>query len=302
MRRQLPALNALRAFEAAARLGGFSAAADELGVTAGAVSRHVRLLEERTETIPVEQPTHSLVLPPRGHDLLGVVGDTFDRLEECTPAVLARTPRSRLLINVQTSLAIGWMLPRLGRFHRSRPELELELSTHIETPDVRSGDTDAAIVHGRGPWPDTMSHFLFGDRLQPVCSPRYLALRSLQAADPAALLAETLIVSRTAPEDWADWFTHAGLRGMRPRRSMAFGSSLLPVQAALNGLGIALADLALIGDDLSAGRLLVLAGQPALMRGTGYYLTYAPGRQAHDAIQAFRDWALAEGAATSKAA
>ena len=249
-----------------------------------------------------ERRPRSLVLTPRGHDLLGVVGDTFDRLEQGTQAVLARTPRSRLLINVQTSLAIGWMLPRLGRFHRARPELELELSSHIETPDVRSGETDAAIVHGRGPWPDTVSHFLFGDRLQPVCSPRYLALRGLQTPDPSALLAETLIVSRTAPDDWADWFTHAGLRGMRPRRTMAFGSSLLPVQAALNDLGIALADLALIDGHLSAGRLLVLADQPALMRGTGYYLTYAPGRQAHDGIQAFRDWVLAEGTATAKAA
>ena len=300
MGRQLPSLNALRAFEAAARLGGFSAAAGELNVTAGAVSRHVRLLEERSGAALFERRPRSLVLTPRGHDLLAVVSETFDRLEAGTRAVLAPAPRSRLLINVQTSLAIGWMLPRLGRFHRDWPALELELSTHIETPDLISGGADAAIVHGRGPWPGIVSHFLFGDRLQPVCSPRYLVLRGLQAVDPSALLAETLIVSLTASDDWADWFTHAGLRGMRPRRTMTFGSSLLPVQAALNGLGIALADLALVGDELDAGRLVMLASLPPLMRGTGYYLAYAPGREKDKNVQAFRQWLILEIAAMGK--
>ena len=294
MGRQLPSLNALRAFEAAARLGGFSAAADELSVTAGAVSRHVRLLEERSGATLFERRPRSLVLTPRGHDLLAVVSETFDRLEAGTRAVLAPAPRSRLRVNVQTSLAIGWMLARLGRLHRDRPELELELSSHIETPDLRGGDTDAAIVHGRGPWPGVISHFLFGDQLQPVCSPRYMTARGLHGAEPPSLLAETLIVSHTAPDDWADWFSHAGLRGMRPRRTMAFGSSLLPAQAALHGLGIALADLALIGDHLETGRLLVLAGLPPLVRGTGYYLAYAPGRADDPEIKAFRQWLLAE--------
>jgi len=298
MRREMPALNALRAFEAAARLGGFAVAAQELGVTAGAVSRHVRLLEDRTGVLLFERRPRSLVLTPRGHDLLGVVSETFDKLETGTRAVLAPTQRSRLQVNVQTSLAIGWMLARLDRFHRDRPELELELSSHIETPDLRGAGTDAAIVHGRGPWPGVLTHFLFGDRLQPVCSPRYMATRGLHGADPSALLAETLIVSHTAPDDWTDWFSHAGLRGVRPRRTMVFGSSLLPAQASLHGLGIALADLALIGDHLDAGRLVVLAGLPPLVRGTGYYLAYAPGRADDPEIRAFRQWLLAEVAQT----
>ena len=296
MRREMPALNALRAFEAAARLGGFAAAAQEMGVTAGAVSRHVRLLEERSGVLLFERRPRSLVLTPRGHDLLGVVSGSFDQLESGTRAVLSPTSRARLKANVQTSLAIGWMLPRLGRFHRDQPELELELSTHIDTPDLRDGEIDAAIVHGRGPWQGVVSHFLFADRLQPVCSPRYMAARGLHGVGAVALPAETLIVSQTAPDDWADWFSHAGLRGLRPRRTMAFGSSLLPAQAALQGLGIALADLALIGDHLDDGRLLVLAGLPPLVRGTGYYLAYALGRQDEPGIRAFRQWLLAEAA------
>ena len=137
MRRDLPALNALRAFEAAARLGGFAVAAAELGVTPGAVSRHVRILEDRTGVLLFERRARSLLLTPRGHDLLAVVGESFDRLEAGTRSVLVPAPRTRLLVNVQTSLAIGWMLPRLARFQREQPGLDLELSTHIETPDVR---------------------------------------------------------------------------------------------------------------------------------------------------------------------
>ncbi|WP_158743469.1 LysR substrate-binding domain-containing protein [Acidisphaera sp. L21] len=301
MRRELPALNALRAFEAAARLGGFAIAAHELGVTAGAVSRHVKLLEERTGVMLFERRPRSLVLTPRGRDLLAVVGESFDRLDAGTRAVLRPAPRSRLKVNVQTSLAIGWMLARLGRFHRDRPELELELSTHIDTPDLRAGHIDAAILHGHGPWPGVVSHFLFGDRLQPVCSPRYSMERELRTAEPAMLLAETLIISHTARDDWTEWFSHAGLRGVRPQRTMTFGSSLLPAQAALHGLGVALVDLALIGDHLEAGRLLVLANLPPLVRGSGYYLAYAPGRHEDGMIQAFRQWLLAEVAATQKA-
>lgn len=295
MPRRLPPLNALRAFEAAARLGGFAAAASELAVTPGAISRHVRLLEDRTGAVLFERRPRSLLLTPQGRELLAVIGEALDRLEAGTRAVLFPAARTRLLLNVQTSLAIGWMLPRLSRLNRERPEFELELSTHIETPDLRAGHTDAAIVHGRGPWPDVESHFLFADRLQPVCSPRYLAARpGLQEADAQALLAETLIVSRTAPDDWTDWFSHVGLHGIRPHRIMAFGSSLLPVHAALHGLGIALVDLALIWDHLNAGRLITLASWTPLMRGTGYYLAYGPGRQNDAAIEALREWLLEE--------
>jgi DNA-binding transcriptional LysR family regulator len=177
MARRIPPLNALRAFEAAARSGGFAAAANELGVTPGAISRHVRLLEDRTGHTLFERHPRSLVLTPRGHDLLAVVSEALDRLEAGTQAALSPAPRAKLSLNVQTSLAIGWMLPRLARLHRDRTDLELELSTHIETPDLRARKADAAIVHGRGPWPELEAHFLFADRLQPVCSPGYLAAR-----------------------------------------------------------------------------------------------------------------------------
>jgi LysR family glycine cleavage system transcriptional activator len=291
MARRIPPLNALRAFEAAARSGGFAAAANELGVTPGAISRHVRLLEDRTGHTLFERHPRSLVLTPRGHDLLAVVSEALDRLEAGTQAALSPAPRAKLSLNVQTSLAIGWMLPRLARLHRDRTDLELELSTQIETPDLRARKADAAIVHGRGPWPELEAHFLFADRLQPVCSPGYLAARpGLQAAEPRALLAETLLVSRTAPDDWAQWFAHAGLRGARPRRAMVFGSSLLPAQAALHGLGLALVDLALVRDELDAGRLVTVAGRTPLVRGTGYYLVYAPGRSEEAGVQALRSW------------
>lgn len=294
MRRGLPSLKALRVFERAAQRSSFAIAASELGVTPGAVSRQIRLLEQEVGSLLFERLARSIVLTPKGHELLRVVSDSFDRLELGARNVAAPNLRSRLVINVQTTLATGWMLARLERFRLAQPGVELELSTHLENPDLHNGPIDAAVIHGRGPSPDLSSDFLFNDRLQPVCAPRYVAARGLTSAKPADLLAETLLISRTAPHDWDDWFKHVGFAGRQPPRIMEFGSSLLPVQAALHGLGVALADVSLISDHLDGGRLVVLAGLPPLVRGTGYYLAYSSARRTSPAMLAFRDWLLQE--------
>lgn len=302
MRRGMPSLNALRVFERAARRMSFAMAADELGVTPGAVSRHIRLLEQEVGLPLFQRLPRSVVLTQEGHELLRVVSDSFDRLELGTRFISKPNLRSRLLINVQTTLATGWMLARLERFCLANPTVELELSTHLENPDLHNGPTDAAVVHGRGPSPDLSSDFLFGDRLQPVCAPGYLAARGLASAEPIDLLSQTLLISRTAPDDWHDWFVHVGFTGKTPQPTMVFGSSLLPVQAALHGLGVALADISLIRDHLDANRLVVLAGMPPLVRGTGYYLAYSPARRASPAMLAFRDWLITEAASGSRMA
>jgi LysR family glycine cleavage system transcriptional activator len=294
MRRRLPPLNALRAFEAAARNGGFAAAAVELGVTAGAVSRHVQLLEARLKRRLFDRGPRSLSLTADGRALLPVLEEAFDGLEANLARALAPAQRAVLALNVQTSFAIGWMLPRLKHFHRAQPEIELRLSTQIDTPDLRNGTTlDAAIIHGRGPWEELTTHFLFADRLVPVCAPAWLAART--ALDPHALAAETLLVSETAPADWEEWFTHAGLRGLRPARPQYFASSLLPAQAALHGVGVALADQILVASALEDGRLVNPVPHVApLLRGTGWHLAHAPARGQEPAIAALRAWLVRE--------
>ncbi|UFN48377.1 LysR substrate-binding domain-containing protein [Roseomonas sp. OT10] len=297
MRRDLPPLNALRAFEAAARLGGFAAAAGELGVTPGAVSRHVHLLEARLGQRLFDRGPRSLTLTAAGRALLPVLSEALDAMEAGIARALSPRPRTALGVFAQTSFAIGWMLPRLPRFHREHPEIELRLSTGIEAPALHGGSgagtPDAAVVHGRGPWPDLATHLLFPDRLVPVCAPAWLAARDL--AEPRALAGETLLVSDTAPEDWEEWFAHAGLRGLRPDRALRFGSSLLPPQAAGHGLGVALADLSLVQPELESGRLVNPApAVPPLRRGTGWHLAHLPARGREVALVALRDWLLRE--------
>jgi LysR family glycine cleavage system transcriptional activator len=295
MPRRLPPLNALRAFESAARLGGFAAAAIELGVTAGAVSRHVHLLEALLDRRLFDRGPRSLTLTPDGRALLPVLSEALDGMEAGIVRALSRRPRAALSAFAQTSFALGWMLPRLPRFHREQPELELRLSTGIDEPDLRGAPPvpDVAVLHGRGPWPDLATHLLFPDRLVPVCAPAWLAARGLP--EPRALVGETLLVSDTAPEDWAEWLAHAGGRGMQPERPLRFGSSLLPPQAAAHGLGVALADLALVQSELDAGRLVNPApGVPPLRRGTGWHLAHLPGRAAEAPVAALRDWLLRE--------
>ncbi|MDJ0389592.1 LysR substrate-binding domain-containing protein [Roseomonas sp. E05] len=295
MHRRLPPLNALRAFEAAARLGGFAAAAGELGVTAGAISQQVQLLEARLGRALFERGPRSLRLTGEGRALLPVLSEALDNVEAGIACALFPPPRVALAVFVQTSFALGWMLPRLPRFQRAQPEVELHLSTGIDAPELRGGP-DAVVLHGRGPWPELATHLLFPDRLVPVCTPSWLATHG--PAEPRRLAEAALLVSDTAPEDWEEWFAHAGLRGLRPERPLRFGSSLLPPQAALHGLGVALADRSLVAAELAAGRLVnPLPGLPPMQRGTGWHLAHLPARGREPALRALRDWLLREAGA-----
>lgn len=295
MTRRLPPLNAIRAFEAAARLGGFAAAAAELNVTAGAVSQQVQALEARLGKRLFDRLPRSLSITADGRALQPVMTEALDAMEAGIARALSPRPRTALSIFAQTSFALGWMLPRLPRFHREHPEIELLLSTGIDTPDLRGQAPvpDAAILHGRGPWPNLATHLLFPDRLVPVCAPAWLAARDLGEA--RLLAGETLLISDTAPGEWEEWFAHAGLRGLRPERSLRFGSSLLPPQAAMHGLGLALADVSLVQPELDGGRLVnPVAAVPPLRRGTGWHLAHMPARARDEAVVALRDWLLRE--------
>ncbi|WP_052213599.1 LysR substrate-binding domain-containing protein [Belnapia sp. F-4-1] len=297
MHRRLPPLNALRAFEAAARLGGFAAASSELGVTAGAISQQVQLLEARLNRLLFERGPRSLRLTAEGHALLPVLTEALDNVEIGLARVLSPPPRVVLSVFAQTSFALGWLLPRLPRFQQAHAEVELHLSTGVEAPNLREG-TEAVILHGRGPWPGLATHLLFPDRLVPVCSPHWISAHG--PIELRRLADAALLVSDTAPTDWEEWFAHVGLRGNRPQRPLHFGSSLLPPQAALHGLGLALADRSLVAAELAAGRLVnPLPMLPPLQRGTGWHLAHLPVRGNEPAIRALRDWLLEEAALAS---
>jgi DNA-binding transcriptional LysR family regulator len=287
-------LNAIKAFEVAARHESFAAAAEELHVTAAAVSRHIKLLESILDRQLFERRPQSLVLTPFGRGWLPALTDAFNLIESSTARALRPQPATTVSLSVQAAFAIGWLIPRLANFYRQLPHIALRLYTHTETPDLVSEKRfDAMIVSGRGVWANCESTVLIPNHMVPVCSPGFLAERPYLRR-PTDLLAEPLIVSEANPEDWRDWFASFGLKHVEIAEKVVFPTGFLPAQAAVHGLGISLADRALIDDDLRSGRLVVALPVPALTRGTSWYAVTVPGRRRDEAFQQLLAWLCKE--------
>lgn len=294
--RKLPPLNALRAFEAAARHESFVVAASELNVTPAAVSRHIKLLEARLGERLFERRPQSLKLTPFGASWLPTVIEAFDIIEAGTRRLLSARRQRRIVVSAHTAFATGWLLPRLDALFAELGDVDLCLYAHTEPPILGADPSlDGFITLGRGDWSRSESHFLFADRLVPVCSLSYLAKRPV-LSEPSDLIAETLIVAETSPSDWLKWFLHIGIKVAELQRSVVFPTGFLPAQAAVNGLGIALADLSLIGDDLQSGRLVAPIRAPPMVKGTGWYFVHAQSRGLDPPLQSFISWLKKEAA------
>lgn len=286
---RLPPLNSLRAFEAAARHESFTAAAAELNVTPNAVSHQVKNLEQHLGKPLFERFSRALLLTQEGRNLLPSVSAAFDALRIATAQVARPERRRTVSVSAPAAFAIGWILPRLQRFHLENPNIELLLSTARFPLDLESEGLDADIRHGRGDWPGNKSDYVFGDAVLPVCSPSYLSARP-PVQTSRALLGETLLFSTAAPNDWNDWFAHAGIpRTPVSPRVLNFGNSTLPIQAAIRGLGFALADVNLIEDELRDARLVAPVNDTKMVRGTAWYLCFRPGNET-PSLNAFRRW------------
>jgi LysR family glycine cleavage system transcriptional activator len=297
-RRTLPPLNGLRAFEAAARLGGFAAAADELGVTAGAVSQRVRDLEQRMGVALFERYPQSLGATRTGRELLPVLTQAFDAIDAAVRR--ARAPAAAALplrVACPAGFAAGWLLPRLDRFHQRAPSVALTLTAteRLIEPGDGDGAADVAIRFGRAGWSARLGcDFLFSDRRIPVCSPQYLVGHAIEAAGADPLAGHTLLEALPAADDWRDWLRWTSAPA-RDARRLSFGDERLTMDAAERGLGLALVDRALAVDALAAGRLVAPLEPAEMRRGTAWFLVYpAAAAPAAPALAAFRDWLLEE--------
>jgi len=290
----LPPLNGLRAFEAAARLGSFAAAAAELGVTPGAVSQQVRALEARLDALLFERRPQSLAPTEAARALLPALTEAFDAIAASLlrlrgSATAAAAP---LRLASPAGFAAGFLLPRLDRFQRQAPGVALTL-TATERLIEPGSEIDAAIRFGRAGWRGELGcDFLFIDRRIPVCSPRYVQHHPITGGTAEALAGHTLLEALSQPEDWADFFGGSGIAAARARR-LSFGDERLAAEAAARGLGIALLDRALIADQLASGSLVAPLAPAEILRGTAWFLVYRAAA-ASDALQQFRAWLLDE--------
>jgi LysR family glycine cleavage system transcriptional activator len=281
--RQLPFMNGIKAFEAAARSGSFAKAADELHVTPAAVSRMVHLLEARLGVTLFERKANRLLATPAGTTYQAGLTQLFDQLAALTRQVTALGSARVLTVGVGPTFAIRWLIPRLAEFQKRAPDIDVRFATGGETVPF-SDDWTCGIRLGNGEWPGLEAAPLFEADLTPVCTPP-LARRLKRPED---LKGATLLRVNHAPADWPLWFEAAEIAGIQPKgpKFEYYGHAL---QAAADGVGVAMGIRPYIDDDIAAGRL-VAPFALSIPKGARWYLVYRAARQAEPAFAAFRAW------------
>jgi LysR family glycine cleavage system transcriptional activator len=288
MKRNLPPLNALRAFEASARLASMQRAAHELSVTPSAVSQQVQNLERWVGFPLLERRARQLQPTAQGRAYLGAISAAFDQIAAATAELAAgRAPRS-ICITCTPGFAVQWLVPRLQRFQDRHPEIDVRIDATTRLLDLRTEDVDLAVRHGTGRYPGLVSEKLLDDDLVPVASPRLLT-GSGRVRKPADLLHHRLLHIETR-DDWRLWFAAQGIE-IDWRRGPLLIDTAIGVQAAVAGKGVILVRPSLVGDELSAGRLVAPLPQ-GLSKGMAYYLVYPPEAMTQPAVRAFRAWLL----------
>lgn len=291
---KLPPLNPLRAFEVAARHGSIKLAAEELNVTPGAVSRHVQYLEEYFGLQLFERRNRELELTPAGQTYLASLTDAFGRIDEATRQLTERKRRDRLHIWSSITFTMRWLVPRLPSFHLDNPGLDVAFTTSLAPLDFTADKVDVAIRARPIEGDRLTSVMLFETDLLPVCSKEFLAACKpfTEARD---VLRHTRIHSAIRADDWAKWLRFAGIKGVDAYAGITFESSSLGYRAAQDGLGIALAQKALIADDLAKGRLVVALDLP-LKGEAKYYMTFRRDQKQTRHRAQFQSWLLEQAA------
>ena len=288
---KLPPLSAIRAFEAAARHGSFTKAAEELGMTQAAVSYQVKLLEDRLGAPLFLRQARRVVLSETGRRLAPPVTEAFQRLQAAFAAT--RETNERVLsVTVIQSFATSWLVPRLGTFQMAHPDIAVRVDASGRIVDLAREDIDVGIRTGSGDWPGLKAHLLMPSEFTPLCSPEFLA-RSGPLASPADLLKLPLLDWRDPW--WRQWFALAGVPDPQPAAPamIEVDSQVMLGRAALVGQGVAILTPAYFAAELADGRLV----QPFALTGrseSSFWLVYLQERQNAPKIRAFRDWMLAE--------
>lgn len=300
MRRNLPPLNAIKAFEAAARHLSFKDAAAELLVTPQAVSQQIRVLEDWLQLPVFARQNRTIRLTPAGASFLPVVSRALDDLQASASRLVAHREPEILTISAPPSFAIRWLIPRMERFRAAVPGLDYRLTTTVELPDLSSGAIDVAI-HWKdaGDDPDLRSELIARSDLVPVCSPRLIADEEITG--PADLLKYPLIGHVGDPGLWSSWFEAALGYPVETPTGPQFGSDLFSVEAAANGQGICLLAREQVIGDLETGRLVIPIEKTLAQAGRSY-LVYPNAREHEKSIAAFRNWIFSEVAQDHRAA
>lgn len=285
MARDLPSLNAVRVFDAAARHLNFSRAADELNVTQSAVSRQIKVLEEQLGVALFERAGPVLHLTAAGEIYRERVGEALTVLRRGTAELRQASPTPVVVVSVLPSFASKWLVPRLNDFNRAHPEIELRLAASYRVVDFATEpDIDVAIRLGRGGWAGVDASRLTALHLFPVCSPKLA--RSLHR--PADLLRHRLLTDDSLYDEWPRWFDAVGV-DYRPGDTQHLDDDIMLLQAAISGYGIVLARAIMAQDELESGRL-VRPFETSILSAFQFHFVCPPDRVDEPKIRTLHDW------------
>jgi LysR family glycine cleavage system transcriptional activator len=293
MSRRLPSLNALKAFEAAARHESFTRAAEELCVTQGAVSHQVKALEAELGLKLFNREPQQLVITEMGRDYLVVVRDALDRIAVGTDRLLQRQSSGVLTVSTSPNFASKWLVHRLGRFAEAHPTIDLRVSATLHHVDFAREDVDVAIRHGDGTALGLNTTRLCTEELFPVCSPKLL--RGRHALRKPADLAHHALLHLDHRQDWSKWLDAVGVKDADLLRGPVLNQASMVIDAAVDGQGVALARTGLAARDLIYGRL-VRPFSLALPVSYAYWIVCPKATAKLPKIATFREWLLAEAA------
>lgn len=294
MTRRLPPLNALRAFEAAARCGNFTRAAQELFVTQGAVSRHIATLESWLDIPLFERGRHGIRLTPAGQAYHASMRVAFDQIEHGTRQLQRSSDAWLLRVKLPPTFAIRWLIPRLARFHALHPRIDVQITTSHKPADFDRDDVDVSIHSEPLPPEGPGYRLLFRETLLPVCAPALLQ-RAPRLKAPGDLAHHTLLGSLNRPQDWPAWLEAAGALDIDTNRGLKFENAAMAYQAAAEGLGVMVGLLPFVRDDLANGRLVAPFALRVPTAG-GYFMAWRTDQPVPARVRDFEAWIAGEAA------
>lgn len=301
MGRRLPPLNALRAFEAAARLGSFVAAAEELSVTPAAISHQVKGLEEALGVALFTRSHRAVTLTREGRRLQPGLSDGFSQLELAVASVRPVERNGPLVVSCGPSFAAKWLVPRLEGFLARHPDLTVRVEAEARVVDLAAEEVDLGVrLTAAEPGPGLIAESMFGERLFPVCAPRLrVGLRRASELELQTLIYDDLFEALPKAGHWADWLKAAGLGGLKPRRKLHYSFTTLALDSAIRGQGVAMGRSSLVCADLQSGAL-VKPFDVTVPSGLSYQLVRSADAPEHPGSPALRAWLLEEADAFRK--
>lgn len=286
MNKPLPSYNALRAFVAAGKHGNLKGAASELFVTASALSHQIKNMENVLGVQLFNRNKAGLTLTPKGKLIFDDLSHAFSLIQQSIHKLDAQPKNNILNISMLSTFAMRWFIPRLSSFQHQQPDIEVRISTSVHEVDFTQEDMDCAIRSGRGNWKGLHAEYLFTETFTPVCNPKLA--KALQS--PENLTKHTLLHARLRPDDWQVWLNSVGIN-LQAQHEQTFETRNFAIQAAVDGVGIAIVDPSLVAEDIKAGRLITPFPQTMADK-SSYYFVYPKEQINNTHIQQLQSWIL----------